>query len=256
MKLRNLLLGGVASLGLVSGFAGVTQAAPMRPNAAVVSAVDLKMVLGSKVSPTGAFELEILAGPGSHGVCHFYLYRNTNSYGWQLLGYFSGTTTTDTIAEDFSFTYYEMIPYSCSGVAGTPAYSVQFYPRIQDYAWFTSVSGSWGLGSSKNDYLNDVFYTTGRSAAAQISDDCSYNDGIEIGTGPQGGIGTVYVNGVKMSPTINFYSKSVSGGKVEFKFGTASDSCNTIEFVATGKGKGGGYDMYLNAMVQALYPTT
>jgi hypothetical protein len=52
-------------------------------------------------------------------------------------------------------------------------------------------------------------------------------------------------------PTINFSSRKVNGGKVRFTFTTPGETCNTIEFVATGKGTGGGYDMYLNAVVEA-----
>jgi hypothetical protein len=256
MKLGNVLLGAVASLTLVGAAAGTGEAAPLHTSATpVITSVTVKVLLGSKPSPEGDFTVQIGAGPGSKGVCNFDLDRYTQAYGWQSLGNHHGTTVTESIFLTYSFTEFEMVPHTCAGAAGTPAYSNEFYPRIQDYAWFSSVSGTWGDAMSKNDYLNEVFYTSGQGATAQIIDGCSFSDGIEIGTGPQGGIGTVYVNGVKTSPTINFYSKTVNGGKVRFTFSTPGETCNTIQFVATGKGKGGGYDMYLNAIVEASYAT-
>jgi hypothetical protein len=256
MKLGNVLIGALAGLALVGTATGTGQAAALGSKAPpVIPSVTVKVVLGSKVAATGNFTVQIAAGPGSHGVCNFDLDRYTQSYGWQSLGNHHGTSATQSILLTYSFTEFEMVPYTCTGAKGAAAYSNEFYPRIQDYAWFSSVSGTWGETASKNDYLNTVFYTSGAGAAAQITDGCSFSDGIEIGTGPQGGIGTVYVNGVKTGPTINFYSKTVGGGKVRFTFSTPGETCNTIEFFATGKGKGGGYDMYLNAIVEASYAT-
>jgi hypothetical protein len=256
MKLGNVLLGALASLALVGTATGTGQAAALHASSPpVISSVSVKVVLGRPVSANGTFAVQIAAGPGSHGVCNFDLDRYTQSHGWQSLGNHHGTSATESIPSLFSFTEFEMVPHSCAGSKGAAAYSNQFYPTIQNYSWFSSVSGAWGESASKHDYQNEVFYTSGAGAAAEISDGCTYSDGVEIGTGPQGGIGTVYVNGVKTGPTINFYSKTVSGGKVRFTFSSQGETCNTIEFFATGKGKGGGFDMYLNALVEASYPT-
>jgi hypothetical protein len=250
-RLNNVLLGAVASLALAGTATATGQAAPLRGSAPVIPSVTLKVVLGSTVSASGTFKLQIGAGPASHGVCSFGLKRYTQSHGWQSLGSHHGTAVTESIPGPFSFTEFEMIPYACGGAAGAAAYSNEFYPTIQSSSSFSPVSGTWGEATSKHDHLNEVFYTSGSGAAAQITDGCSYSDGVEIGTGPQGGIGTVYVNGVKTGPSMNFYSKTVSGGKVRFTFSTPGETCNTIQFVATGQGKGGGYDMYLNALVEA-----
>jgi hypothetical protein len=248
MKTKNAIVGIAVTLAAGASFAGTAHASGSVP---VVGQVDTKMVLPSTLTTSGQFEIEILAGPGSHDVCSFYLYRYTSASGsWSYLGDYSGESTTDTVYESLGYIEYEMVPFDCSSNEGSAQYSNEFTPYIFSYSAFDVTAGSWEDTSSSKDYDGHSLETLTRNATVTINDENAYNDGIIVETGPTGGIGTVYVNGTKMSPTINFYSKSPGYEKLEFKFGTYVEQTNTFKIVATGKGKKGGYDMWFTALAQ------
>jgi hypothetical protein len=250
MKTRSLIIGLVASLAAAASFALPTAVSAHTNNGTpYINEVDIKMVVPSTIGSSGNYQLEVLAADG-FSMCSFYLYRYTEDYwgGWQYLGDFSGSTYFDNIIpSEFGSTEYEMIPLACNSVSGAGTYSDDFYPTIQDDP-FGSISGHLSTVYSGKYYGGDAQETTTPGAEVYWYDNCTYNDGVVIGTGPQGGIGTVYVNGVR-SGTINFYSKKVAGKKEAFKYGTYDGQCNEI-VIEAGRGTKGGYSMYLDAALQ------
>jgi len=250
MKLRNPIIGVVASLALAGSFGVAAHAAPLVPS---ITNVSTKMVLNSKITLSGAFELQLGAGPGSLNVCSFDLYRYTDwAGGWQYLGHYGGNTTTDEMEQYFGLTEYGMVPYDCSGNSGAEGFSNEFYPYAFDSssgAWSVA-SGSWTTVSNSKFYGGSAIETLSAGATVDFNNECAYNDAIVVATGPSGGIANAYVNGVKQSGTINFWSKKAGYLKVEFKYGTAGTNCSTFQFVETKHGKGGGNDMWFDADVQ------
>ena len=247
MKARNFILSIAAS-----GAAAASFALPTVASASVtvpyVNQVDIKLVSPSNITSSGAYELDVLAG-GGFSMCSFGLYRYTQWWGgWQYLGRYSGSATIDQIQTYFGYTEYEMIPYDCFGNSGSANYSQEFYPNVWDNPFYL-VSGSATDVYSSKYYGGSALETlSGLGTVVQWNTDDSYNDGVVVGTGPQGGIGTVYVNGVKKG-TINFYSSTVHGMKLMFKFGTYFAEYNSIQIRMTGSSHGG-HAMYLDAGVE------
>lgn len=251
MKPRNLIAGLGVSLVAAASFALPTIASAHANNGTpYINQVDIKMVVPSTLASNGDYQLEVLAADG-FSMCNFVLYRYTEDYygGWQYLGEFGGSTYFDEIIpSEFGYTEYEMIPVACNGATGGATESDEFYPSVQDNPFGASVGHITTVYSSKY-FDGDAQETTTKGATVFWNDGCSYNDGVVIGTGPTGGVGTVYVNGTKEG-TISFYSKNTAGMKEAFKFGTYDAQCNQITIVATGKGPKGGYAMYLDATVE------
>jgi hypothetical protein len=239
----------IVPLAAAASFAVTGHAAPLVPNLTLVS---LKMVLNSKISLSASFEMEIETGPGSTNVCSFDLYRDTDEFGFQYLGHYSGTSTTDEVSQSWGSSYYEMVPYDCSNNAGAAKDSETFLEDVFDNTsdeW-SVVAGSAVTVSSSKFYDGSALETLSAGAAVDYNNTGAYNDGIVIATGPSGGVANAYVNGVKQPGTINFYSKKPAYLKVGFKFGEAGGSFDTFEFVETNHGKGGGNDMWFDADVQ------
>jgi hypothetical protein len=246
MKSRKLLIGAVASVVLAGGFVGTARAAPLVPS---ISGVSLKLVAPSVISSGGAYELSVSATAPFSGVCQFYLYRYTSYYGgWQGLGYYGGTATTDVAQDYWGFAEYEMIPIDCSGNQGAGKYSNGFYPATLDNPFYVP-SGSYGYVGSSKCFGGSALNTQNPGQEMIWNTDDDYNLGIVVATGISGGTGTVYVDGVKQG-TINFFSKKFACEKLRFKFGTSSASYHQVVIVATNRGKGGGYGMYTDAGVE------
>jgi hypothetical protein len=249
LKLRNIAIGTIVPLAAAASFAVPGHAAPRVPN---LSGVSLKMVLNSKITLSASFEMEILAAPGSINICSFDLYRQTAAFGFQFLGHYPGTNTTDEISQGWGASYYEMVPYDCSSNVGTSKNSESFNQDV-----FDSTSGEWSVVagssttvSSSKFYGGSALETLSAGAAVDYNNTGAFNDGVVIATGPSGGIATAYVNGVKQPGTINFYSTKPGYLKVGFKFGQAGGSFDTFKFVETKHGRGGGNNMWFDADVQ------
>jgi len=249
LKLRNIAIGTIVPLAAAASFAVPSHAAPLVPN---LTGVSLKMVLNSKITLTASFEMQIETGPGSINVCSFDLYRQTAEFGFQFLGHYSGTSTTDLVAQGWGTSYYEMVPYDCGSNVGTSKDSESFTPDVFDNSsseWGV-LSGSFTTVTSSKFYDGSALETLSAGASVDYNNTGAYNDGIVIATGPSGGIATAYVNNVKQAGTINFWSKKPGYLKVAFKFGQAGGSFDIFKFVETKKGKGGGNDMWFDADVQ------
>lgn len=246
MKTRNLILGLAATAAAATSFALPTVASA-HTTVPFVSQVDIKLVSPSSITSGGAYNLQALAVGGS-SLCSFGLYRYTAYYGWQYLGRYSGSSTIDLVQDYYYYMQYGMVPYDCVGNQGSESYSQSFYPNTWDNP-FNVIAGSGTTVFSSKYYGGSALQTTtGLGTEVEWNTDDSFNDGVVIGTGPQGGIGTVYVNGVKKG-TINFYSSTVHGMKVAFKFGTYTAQFNTITIIMTGSSHGG-YAMYLDAGIE------
>ena len=249
MKLRNIAIGTMVPLAAAASFAVPSHAARLVPN---LTGVSLKMVLNSKITTAASFEMQIETSPGSINVCSFDLYRQTAEFGFQFLGHYGGTSTTDLVSQSWGQSYYEMTPYDCSSNTGTSRDSESFYEDVFDNtsSEWSVVTGSWTTVSSSKYYDGSALETLSAGAAVDYNNTGAYNDGIVIATGPSGGIANAYVNGVKQSGTVNFYSRKPGYLKVGFKFGQAGGSFDTFEFVEIKHGRGGGNNMWFDADVQ------
>jgi hypothetical protein len=265
VRVRNLFLGLAAIGAMVAGAVLPTTASASTSATAKIGEVDYKMLPGSTITKTASFKLEIVAGPGTTNVASVDVYRiRRKSAGTVFLGHFSGTSATDTVMQSWNrqnnWAEYEMIPYNSAGVAGASVIGNQFYPLDYEYFGFQIDSGTcWSPDYTSKAFDGAMEHSTCAGASAEISDEDAYNDGIVVGTGPTGGTGTVEdaVNGGGFSVvgTINFYSAQPGFNKILFKFGTHTDQVNDFLIVmrAGNQGAGGGYDMFLNALVD-IYP--
>jgi len=248
LKLRNIAIGTIVPLAAAASFAVPSHAAPRSLN---LTGVSLKMVLNSKITLGASFKMQVETGPGSTGVCSFDLYVS-NSLGFTFLGHHSGTTTNETVAQSWGSSYFEMVPYPCSGPAGTSRDSENFVPDVFDNAsseWGV-LAGAYTTVSSSKFFDGTALETLSAGAEVDYNNTGAYNDGVVIATGPSGGIANAYVNSVKQPGTINFYSAKPGYLKVGFKFGQAGGSYDTFYFTEIKHGKGGGNNMWFDADVQ------
>jgi hypothetical protein len=257
LQARTLIIG-LAMVGTATASFSGTIAAHAASSTAVIGEVDLKMVEPSTVTLTGSFKLEILAGPGSSNVASFDLYRVSGMFGNQLLGHFTGTSHVDTVVRSYDIGQYEMVPYDSAHHVGTGVFSASFVPFAFDYTNFAVTVGMGTDVPNSKDYFGSMEETATLGAVALIDDDGAYNDAIVVGTGPQGGIATV-TDSVSGGPavtvgTIDFYSKKAGYNKVLFKFGTHAYQSNLFSLTVTGAGPKGGFDMYLDSLVE-IYPS-
>jgi hypothetical protein len=241
----------VGGLALTMGLVVPAGASTARPNVPFASSVSTALVTPSTLVNNGGYDVtlsEVGASPDNAG---FFLYRYTEYTGsWQYLGSYSGTQTTDLVeGEYFGDVQYEMIPYDHNGNEGSGVYSNEFYANVVDNP-FTVVTGNAKYIYSSHYFSgSELQTTTGIGTRVRWYTDYNYNQGVVVGTGPKGGTGTVYVNGVKKG-TISFYSKTNGYSKVLFRYGTSNGASNTIDIVATAKGKGGGTNMNLDAGIE------
>jgi hypothetical protein len=209
--------------------------------------VAITQVTPSGLGSGGQFQVQLtLLNPVD--VCGFTLYRYTSARGTQYLGSYSGTKTKDLASPSWGYTYYYAYPRDCSWNYGDATFSEDVYPTTRDESSAAYVVN--GIGSrvtQSGAYGNDVLRTTSRSARVRFSTGYAFNNALAVTTGPAGGVGTVYVNGVRKG-TINFYSSTVKNRKVLFKFGAGSAAYRNIDIVQTGTGARGGVQMYLDAL--------
>jgi hypothetical protein len=267
MKIRRSATIALAAGTLLAGLALPTAASAQSivPNVPFAAGVSIGLVKPSIITTSGGYEVlvkEISPAPGN---CYFYLYRYTSWYGgWQWLGSYAGTQTTDEMQPYFGYTEYDMLPRDCYGNVGAAAYSPAVTPTVFD------ISGTWTASDAPNltagygqTVYSSAYYggaaleTTSKGATVMWNTDYDLNQGLVIGTGPRGGIGTVTVGGPGLTTankgTINFYSATVHGRLLAFKFGTAAGQYTWIRIVATGQGKTGGFDMYFDAAIEDVY---
>jgi hypothetical protein len=243
MKARNLILA-LAATGAAAGSFALPTVASASFNVPSTGGTSLKMVEPATLANNGSFEIEIVA---THAVnmCDFYLYRETDEYGYQYLGYYGGTSTDDQVSDSWGYTYYDMYPVDCSSNEGTGTDSNGFYP----YTWdnpFSGYAGSYATETNSKFYGGTALLLLSKNSAAEWDTDCDYNFSVVIGTGPTGGVGSVSVEGRSMG-TINFYSKKAGYKKIEFKDGYSSCEYSYVDIVMTGKGAKGGYEGWLDA---------
>jgi hypothetical protein len=244
MNARHLILG-IAATVSAAGFVALPTGATARTLAPSASAVSLKMVTGVAVKGAGDYEIEVSA---THPVdmCSFKLWRYTDYWGsFQYLGSYNGTSMTDELLDNFVEAEYEMQPFDCSGNHGAFAFSAEFWPMVQDNP-FAGSAGSFKTVSNKKFFGGSALETLTDGSAAEWHTSSMFNLGVVVDTGPTGGIGTVSVDGTSMG-TINFYSAKLGSRLVEFKYGTPNAASVRVDVVCTGKGAGGGYDMWLDA---------
>ena len=217
------------------------------------SGISIKLVVPSTIANNGAYEENVSELNPSGSNCGFSLYRSTDYYGgYQYLGFYKGTQTNDLVQDYFGYTQYAIIPTNCTGNTGSAVYSAAFYPTTWDNPFYV-ISGSATTIYSTSYYGGSALQTTsGSGTRVRWNTDTTYNVGIVVGTGPRGGIGTVYADGIKMG-TINFYSAKVTGMKLTFKVGLSPYTYHTIDVVVTGHGASGGYSMYLDAGIENRY---
>jgi hypothetical protein len=225
---------------------------------ASVAGVSFKLVEPSTISPW--------VGPGDYGDFEISVSQTVpySDCSWDLARYndfFGPVDVADKVAPGSSVvdlawparwlqTVYYITPYDCSGNAGATVTSATFSPATVNDP-FRSIVGSSTVVKSKKYYFGDALETTVRNDEVEWNTDDVYNLGVVVGTGPQGGIGTVYVDGVAKG-TINFYSTKIAGRRLLFKYGTGTAAAHTIVIIATGKGSTGGFDMFLDAAVEIM----
>ena len=239
--------------GVVAWSLSSPAAASVKAPRGTAQSLSLKLVAPSPIGGNGAYELSI----GQNCPCTtntaFYLYRYTSSYygGWQYMGYFSGNTTIDVVQPSFGYTrYYEEI-YGGGGW-NCCYYSAGFYPTVTDNPFYVSNGGGQYVYSGVYYGGSALHTTTGLGTRVTWNTNSDYNLGVVVGTGPGGGVGTVYVDGVRQG-TIKFYSSGTKGMRLNFKFGTdpnAGGRSHTVTIVATGTGRQGGAQMWLDAGVE------
>jgi len=256
VKSRHLIVGAAATLAAVGSFA-LPAGVLAHTDAASISKVAIKLVTPSTVNSQGSFELTV-TGTGTFD--SFDLYRRasnlTGSTFALIASKVNGKTYKDTEQDSFGATQYEMVPFSGkngTGTEGAATYSVgPFYPTTwpQDEVYY-QYSGSGGTVSSSKYFGGSAWETTSSGAGVEFFNGCDWNDGLVIGTGSSGGIGTVYLNGTTDKiGTINFYSSKVTGTTIAFKYGTGTAECNQFYIVQTGKGAGGGSNMWFTGVVE------
>jgi hypothetical protein len=252
MKARNLIIGIAATSVAAGSFALPTVVSAH--STVSISLVAIKMVVPSTVTRAGAFKFEVL---GTGTFKSFDIYRKESLTGnsfVKIASHRNGKTYIDTEMDGFNNTTYGMVPYSGlngTGSKGAEAYSPTFspYSYTEEQAYFGN-SGTFQTDTSTKYFGTHALESTSAGADVVYYDSCDYNDGLIIGTGPSGGIGSVYVNGT-FKGTINFYSATVTGFSVAFKYGTAVSECNTFDIVQTGTGAGGGVDMWFTGVTEA-----
>jgi hypothetical protein len=235
------------------------------PNVPFAAGVSIGLVVPSIIASNGGYEVLLKETSPAPGNCYFQLYRYTDwAGGWQSLGFYTGTQTTDEMEQYFGHTAYYMLPEDCNGNQGAAAFSPNVTPKVFDISgsWTATdapmlVAGTWKTVLSPAFYGGEALQTTSKGSVVLWNTDYDLNQALVIGTGPQGGIGTVTVGGPGLVPTnkgtINFYSSTVHGMLVAFKFGTPVGQYTWIRIVATGKGKNGGFGMYFDAAIEDAY---
>jgi hypothetical protein len=259
MRLQNAVLVLATTGFAVGGIALPTIASASTGSKPTLTGVALKMVLGSKITQSASFELEIVA-QGS-GICSFDLKRWVDpGPNYTNLGHFTGTSATDEVQQswgDNGEAFYLVTPYSCSGTQGKAKASESFDPDVFDDTYFNSninvgwtvFGGDWHEVKSSKYFMGSALETTNAGAAVGFNDGGAFNDGIVIATGPTGGIATVTDNGKNIG-TIDFYSAKPTYLVVGFKYGTNTNQNNSFTFTEAKNGKGGGVDMWFDADVQ------
>lgn len=254
-------------IGLIglAAVAGASLAATSVPAAAssVPSATGVAVhpLAPSNLAASGAFVEKIVEVNPSPSNCGFYLYREDSALVptgplFTFIGFYSGTQTTNLVPSPAGIggslggVQYRVVPTDCAGNVGAPVYSATVIPMVSDnLLWPGVVSGAATTVYSTKYYGGSAVQTTGKGADVRQSLVFYWNFGLVVGTGPRGGVGTVFVNGVKKG-TINFYSATVGGEKVSFVAAGLNPTVSggtVIDVVATAPGSGGGNSMYFDA---------
>lgn len=246
MKIAKVFSSAVAGAAMVMSLA-VAPAAQAKEMVPAASEVAITQVTPGVLATGGQFQVQLTL-LNATDVCGFTLYRYTGSSGTRYLGSYSGTRTKDLASPSWGYTYYYAYPRDCNWNYGEAAYSQTVYPTVADESSAAYVmSGSGSRVAQSGAYGNDVLRTTSRAARVRFYTGDSFNNALAVTTGPQGGVGTVYVNGVRKG-TINFYSSTPKHRQLKFKFGAADAAYRTIDIVQTGVGARGGVQMYLDAL--------
>jgi hypothetical protein len=243
------LIGLAAVAGASLAATSVLAAASSLPSA---GGVVIHPIAPSNLAPSGAFVEKIVEANPSPGNCGFFLYRGVSSQSqgglaYTSLGFHKGTQATDVAPQPAGYLQYKLFPTDCAGHVGAPVYSTEVIPVVSDDSLLWVASGAATTVYSTKYYGGSAVQTKGTGADVRLSLDTYWNFGLVVGTGPRGGVGTVFVNGVKTG-TINFYSAKVGGEKVSFvALGINPFVETVIDIVATAPGHGGGSSMYFDA---------
>lgn len=245
------LIGLAAVAGASLAATSVPAAASSVPSAA---GVVIHPIAPSNLAASGAFVEKIVEANPSPSNCGFFLYRGVSSpsqfgLSYTYLGFHKGTQATDIPPQPAGYLQYKLLPTDCAGNVGLPVYSTEVIPAVSDASLWWVASGAATTVYSTKYYGGSAVQTTGKGAVVAVGGDTYWNYGLVVGTGPRGGVGTVFVNGVK-SGTINFYSATVGGEKVSFVAVGINPFVETvIDVVATASGSGGGNSMYFDALI-------
>lgn len=245
--LKRLLVGVGLSTALIGGTAAPAQA---HTDVAFANRVDYNLVVPSVLAPNGAYQVTVKVVGASQDFCGFYLYRSVDGGGFSYKGRYYGTSTNDQLQTYWYSVQYAVTPLDCNGNDGDPVYTVAIDPTVLDdpfYVW----SGSANTVHTNKAYGGSMLQGNSIGTRLRFRTDWTYNVGLVAGTGPAGGIGTVYVDGVRKG-TINFRSSRPAYKKVLFKFGTASPQYHTVDVVTTGRGASGGTKTWLDAGVENI----
>ena len=255
MKARNLIIGAVATVTLVAGSAATSKAAQRTTGVASISGVQIKLVSPSQIGQTGVFDEQI--GPQApSSYCWWDLGRYTDEFGYQnnIDTDIRSVTIVDLASINWGYTFYYITPYTCAGVAGTTVDTgAEFVPTIVDNPFsYVSVPGT---GPERSVLRSTTGAPPWRSTARAVrpggwaQPPHSTTESV-VGTGPAGGIGTVHVERRQDGHDQLRIRRRSAGASLAFKYGTsmnASEPSDIDTVIATGKGKGGGYDMYFDA---------
>jgi hypothetical protein len=206
----------------------------------------LTQVTPTSVGRGGQFILNVTLTKTEGSVCSFDLYQFTPPTGWVYLGRFPGTRFRDETDPARGTLQYSAVPYGCDGTSGERKDSELVQP-LTLYDPFTLVSGAAHKVQENKALGGQLLRTTAPGTRVRVRTPAAFNNGIVIQQSPEGGIGTVYVDGVQAG-TIKFYAPKVKLRQLRFTFGASVSQARTIEIVQTGTGGGGGIQMDLDGL--------
>lgn len=244
--LRTLAVGVTASATALVGLAPAATAAQAAVPAA--SEVAITQVVPGVMSLGGQFQVRLTLLQVTD-TCSFDLYRDTSARGFEYLGNYASPRTTDLVSPSWGLLQYFASPISCRGNVGAQADSRLVFANVYDDDSAFVVSGQGRRVAQGGAYRNDMLRTTSRGARVRYTTGFAYNNALAVTTGPNGGVGTVYVNGVRRG-TVSFYSTTLRHRQLKFNFGAAGPARRTIEIRQTGTGPRGGVQMYLDALTE------
>jgi hypothetical protein len=255
MRFRAFLVASISAVALVSG--GSAYAATPPPPTPVIYDVQVQQVLGSTMDANGGRVALVVALSRNSRICSYDFKEYDGYYQvWNELGTSATNSITDSIPSYELGGYlreYSVAANFCGGPEGMALRSVGFYPNSMNSLGNDSTFGGYTDVTDANAYGGEYQQVSGLKSRVTRHTGRVYSFGLYGETGPQGGIGTVYVNGTKAG-TINFYSPAFGHYRtLLFKDGSETEQSAVFYVQMTGAGKGHGTTMYIDSFPENEY---